>query len=136
MDLGNTGLFKLMKGKLDWLTERQQVLAQNIANADTPRYRPSDLTGFTFDNALTQTRQLKPRMTAVGHMSGSAAARGNDVREDRPKNNFEVAPDGNAVVLEEQMSKVADTGMTYQLVTNLYRKHVGLMRTAIGRSGV
>ena len=76
MDLGGTGLFRLMKGKLDWLTERQQVLAQNIANSDTPHYRPSDLTGFSFDRALGQTRQLAPTRTAVGHMAGSIAGTG------------------------------------------------------------
>jgi flagellar basal-body rod protein FlgB len=135
MDLGGTGLFRLMKGKLDWLTERQQVLAQNIANSDTPHYRPSDLTGFSFDRALSQTRQLAPARTAVGHMAGVSQAQGNDVQKDKPRHNYEVAPDGNSVIMEEQMTKVADTGMTYQLVTNLYRKHVGLMRTAIGRGG-
>ena len=135
MDLGGTGLFRLMKGKLDWLTERQQVLAQNIANSDTPHYRPSDLTGFSFDRALGQTRQLAPTRTVVGHMAGALQAQGNDVQKDRPRHNYEVAPDGNSVFMEEQMTKVADTGMTYQLVTNLYRKHVGLMRTAIGRGG-
>ena len=135
MDLGGTGLFRLMKGKLDWLTERQQVLAQNIANSDTPHYRPSDLTGFSFDRALGQTRQLAPARTAVGHMTGSTQAQGNDVQKDKPRHNYEAAPDGNSVIMEEQMIKVADTGMTYQLVTNLYRKHVGLMRTAIGRGG-
>jgi flagellar basal-body rod protein FlgB len=135
MDLGGTGLFRLMKGKLDWLTERQEVLAQNIANSDTPHYRPSDLTGFSFDGALAHTRQLAPTRTAVGHMAGASLAQGNDVRKDRPRHNYESAPDGNSVIMEEQMTKVADTGMTYQLVTNLYRKHVGLMRTAIGRGG-
>jgi flagellar basal-body rod protein FlgB len=135
MDLGSTGLFRLMKGKLDWLTDRQGVLAQNIANSDTPHYRPSDLTGFSFDRALGQTRQLAPSMTAVGHMSRASGTQESDSLKDRPRHNYEVAPDGNAVILEEQMTKVADTGMTYQLVTNLYRKHVGLMRTVIGRGG-
>jgi flagellar basal-body rod protein FlgB len=124
-----------MKGKLDWLTDRQEVLAQNIANSDTPHYRPSDLTGFSFDRALGQTRQLAPSMTAVGHMSRARGTQENDSLKDKPRHNYEVAPDGNAVILEEQMTKVADTGMTYQLVTNLYRKHVGLMRTVIGRGG-
>jgi flagellar basal-body rod protein FlgB len=133
MDLGSTGLFRLMKGKLDWLTERQQVLAQNIANSDTPHYRPSDLTGFSFDRALGHARQLAPARTAVGHMAGSTQAQGNDVQKDKPRHNYEAAPDGNSVIMEEQMIKVADTGVTYQLVTNLYRKHVGLMKTAIGR---
>ena len=68
-------------------------------------------------------------------MAAASQAQGNDVQKDKPRHNYEVALDGNSVIMEEQMTKVADTGMTYQLVTNLYRKHVGLMRTAIGRGG-
>src|SRR5689334_9164347 len=117
MDLNDTSLFKLMKGKLDWLTQRQQVLAQNVANADTPHYRPSDVTDFTFARALGNTRQLSPVKTAAGHMSAADRGRDIDVRKDKQKHNYEVAPDGNSVVLEEQMNKIADTGMTYQMVT-------------------
>jgi flagellar basal-body rod protein FlgB len=135
MDLSNMSLFKLVKGKMDWLTERQTVLAQNIANADTPHYRPNDLKAFTFERALSNTKQLSPTMTTAGHMPGQARDRDINVTQDRPKHNFEVAPDGNAVIMEEQMTKLADTGMTYQMVTNLYRKHVGLLRTVVGRSG-
>jgi flagellar basal-body rod protein FlgB len=133
MDLNDTSLFKLMKGKLDWLTQRQQVLAQNIANADTPHYRPNDVTEFTFERALGGTKQLSPTRTVAGHMSGAARDRDIDVRKDRPKHNYEVAPDGNAVIMEEQMTKIADTGINYQMVTNLYRKHVGMLRSVIGR---
>ena len=38
MDLSKTALFEMMKGRFAWLGERQQVLARNIANADTQGY--------------------------------------------------------------------------------------------------
>ena len=48
------------------------------------------------------------------------------------KMTYEVAPAGNAVILEEQMVKASDTRMNYDLMINLYNKNMGLLRTAIG----
>jgi flagellar basal-body rod protein FlgB len=45
---------------------------------------------------------------------------------------FEVAPDGNEVILEEQMAKSAQTALDHQLASNLYRKYVGMVRIALG----
>ena len=45
----------------------------------------------------------------------------------------ERAPDGNAVSIEEQLTKVADTDGAHALVTNLYRKYLGLYRIALGK---
>jgi flagellar basal-body rod protein FlgB len=42
-------------------------------------------------------------------------------------------PTGNKVSLEEQMTKMADTGMEFQTITNLYRKHIAMMKMALGR---
>jgi flagellar basal-body rod protein FlgB len=36
-------LFQLISARMSWLSQRQAVLSQNIANADTPDYRPKDL---------------------------------------------------------------------------------------------
>jgi flagellar basal-body rod protein FlgB len=45
---------------------------------------------------------------------------------------YEVAPDGNAVVLEEQSAKAAQTALDFQLTSNLYRKYLGMVRVALG----
>jgi flagellar basal-body rod protein FlgB len=132
MDMDKLGLFRLISGKMNWLTERQQVLAQNIANADTPDYRPSDLVPFDFKTALRETTRLPPARTEAGHLSG-ASARSGDARAERQRGTYETALDGNSVVLEEQLMKVAKSGMDYQLATQMYRKHVGLLKMAIGR---
>ena len=134
MDLNNLGLFKLMSRKMGWLTQRQEVLAQNIANADTPEYKGRDLKPFTFRDALSDSRRLTPVATSASHLKGTVPAGGMD-KEQRVRNPYETAPDGNNVVLEEQMLKMSTTGMDYQTITNLYKKQVGLIRTAIGRGG-
>ena len=48
MDLNKLDVFRLTNSKMGWLSERQTVLAQNIANADTPGYKAKDLKGLIF----------------------------------------------------------------------------------------
>ena len=55
-----------------------------------------------------------------------------DFAEANDKRPFETTPMGNSVVLEEQMAKVGETGVNYKLATNLYRKHIGMLRMALG----
>jgi flagellar basal-body rod protein FlgB len=45
---------------------------------------------------------------------------------------WEVSPDGNGVVLEQQMTSLAQTQADYQMATELYRKQIGMLKTAIG----
>jgi len=49
MDLNEIPLFRALGQRMSWLTRRQEVLAQNIANADTPGYVPRDLDPLDFD---------------------------------------------------------------------------------------
>ena len=52
MDFNKMSLFGMVKSKLAWLGQRQEVLAQNIANSDTPKYRASDLKPYDFEDFL------------------------------------------------------------------------------------
>ena len=120
------GLFDLAERRLAWIDRRQGVLAQNIANANSPGYVAKDLQPF----AQTLARAL-PEMatTSPAHLSGTGSAGRTDPRI-RPA---ERAPDGNAVSVEEQLTKVADTDNAQAVVTNLYHKYMGLFRIAIGK---
>ena len=130
MDLSNLGLFKLMSRKMGWLTQRQEVLAQNVANADTPRYKSRDLKPFTFREALGDQRRLPAATTSPAHLQGTRGTGGLD-KVQRQGNPYETSPTGNNVILEEQMLKVGQTAMDYQTMTNLYKKQVTMIRTAI-----
>lgn len=134
MDTSSLGLFRLLSKKMDWLNQRQEVLAENVANADTPKYRPNDLSSFDFKTAITEAHRLKPAQTDPGHMQ---FARGDDGpgKVGRNRRPYETKPDGNAVIVEEQMLKVAQTAADYNTVTNLYRKNVGLLKMVLGRGG-
>lgn len=131
MDPSGIGLFRLAEERMAWLDRRQAVLAQNVANADTPGYQPRDIrpfkdvlarTGAGFGAALAQTSPL--------HLA-PAGGQSVDLLQARPQ---ERAPDGNAVSLEQQLLRVADTGTAQELATTLYRKYSGMFRLALGRS--
>jgi flagellar basal-body rod protein FlgB len=133
MDLFQLKLFQRMGERMGWLGARQQVLAQNIANADTPDFVPHDMKPLSFAEHLTGVAPVSQARTDPMHLVGSAAPV-TSIDDQKTKKQYETAPVGNSVVLEEQMIRLADAQASYQLMTNLYRKHVDLFKMALGRS--
>jgi flagellar basal-body rod protein FlgB len=128
-------LFQLISARLGWLGQRQATLSQNIANADTPDYRPRDLRARDFERLVRITQQPEQRValaqTDPGHQSGGPQAGIGLAGHDTPTR-YETTPDGNAVILEEQMAKATETALDYQLTSNLYSKYLGMIRLALG----
>lgn len=131
MPVTDLPLFSMLKSRMYWLEERQRVLAENVANADTPGYRGHDLKQLDFHEALQSTGSVTLATTAPGHMTGSGTGRGRFPLD--TKGGFETTPRGNAVVLEDEMLKVAQTQMDHQAATALYARSIGLIKTALGR---
>lgn len=125
------GIFSLLGKRMDWLGQRQQVLAQNIANADTPDYVPHDLKPQEFRRMVERNfaPNLKPAATQGGHIQTSSLKA--DDRGVEDKNPYEIAPSGNAVVVEEQLVKVTQTQNDYNAITNLYKKQVAMFKMAL-----
>ncbi len=134
MDLNDFAIFRMMSGKMRWLGQRQRVLAENIANADTPKFQARDLKDVDFrKTGASNVFRVQLARTHDSHLKGVGDENAfSDQRERKP---YEVAPTGNSVVLEEQMLKVGQTAGDHRLMTNLYRKHIGMFRTALGRGG-
>lgn len=133
MDWSTTAPFGAIKQRLAWLGQRQQVLAQNIANSDTPGYTPHDLKPLQFDAALRQSGGLTPTQTDARHLTGTRQT--GAFAEEKERDPVETTPDGNAVDLEEQMAKLNETQVAHKLATQLYRKYLGMIRTAAGARG-
>lgn len=141
MSLDNLAIFRALDAKMNWLGQRQKVIAGNVSNADTPSYRPQDIEEFDFKAALRGSAGLartdssdgksKVALTQKGHMYGSTAPGDSDVSGQRKV--YEAAPVGNSVIIEEQMIRASKTAMEYQAMTNLYKKHFDMMMTALGR---
>jgi len=133
MEIGKLTLFSIVKNRLNWLGQRQEVIAQNIANSDTPRYKPSDLKAYNFEELVrNKTAQLNLDASGPNHIQGNRR-RIRDYAAQVERNPFETAPNGNAVILEEQMAKLNETQMSHSLTTELYKKHLNMIRMAIGK---
>lgn len=133
MELGKIPVIRMLTDKMRWLEHRQRVLAQNIANADTPGYAPQDLKPLDYRPTVRrESFKLQLAVTNASHIPGRNQQSAVGV-EEKSRDNYETSPSGNAVVLEEQLLKVADNAATHQLMINLYRKQVGMFRIALGR---
>ena len=125
--LGSGGnLMQALKTRMQWHQSRQKVLAENVANADSPGFRPSDLKA----PAIGAGQSVAMAQTSAGHMGLSGQRGGFDPTKAQ---RFEITPNGNAVVLEDEMLKVAQNQSDYQLAASLYSKGLGLMKIAIGK---
>jgi flagellar basal-body rod protein FlgB len=121
-------LFSMLRTRMQWHQERQRLLSENVANSDTPDYRPRDLAPLQFDGAKTALSAIGLERTEATHIA-SADASGQRSRF----GGYQVRPAGIAVNLEDEMIKVAANQMDYQAATTLYTKSLGLIKIAIGK---
>ena len=126
MDPNRIGLFALAERRLAWTDRRQTLLAENIANADTPGWRARDLKPFAALLAGTAPG-IAPVLTNPAHMAARQAMPGAE------KTRGERAPDGNSVRLDVELSRVADTESAQSFATGIFSKYVGMFRLALGR---
>ena len=131
MNMDKIAVFRMTTGKMSWLSERQRVLSQNIANSDTPEYRPRDLQKVDFRQNVRRLEVMRLKQTHVNHVSLGVEKR--KFKFESVRDPYETAPGGNAVILEEQMVKVAQTSGDYELMTSLYRKHATMLKIALGK---
>jgi len=132
MDYNDITIMKMATGHMRYQTQRQKVLAENIANIDTPRYLASDLKPLDFGAmAERETRRLELRATAPSHMEGVSGFKG-PYKEEKVRQTFETNPTKNNVVLDEQMAHVNNSQAQFQLSSTLYRKMNTMFRAALG----
>lgn len=134
MGLAQIPLLQALTSKMHWHQSRQSILAENVANAETPGYKARDLKAYSFADHLADasSAELVADLTNPGHIAvssgdgdGFAAVRAGD---------FEVTPEGNAVTLEDEMMKISANQMDYQAITTLYTRSLRMIRTALGRA--
>jgi flagellar basal-body rod protein FlgB len=104
------------------------VLSQNVANADTPGFRPSDAVPFrqlldrnrpSAGMVMTDSRHIRPT-----NLAGLAV-------QDRRVT--ERTPNGNSVSLDQEAIRIAETDQAHALAMSLHRKYLGMFRTTLGR---
>jgi flagellar basal-body rod protein FlgB len=136
MDLNTIPLFSMLKDRLGYLSQRQKVIAQNVANADTPGYMAHDLKPFTLQmNAASGLAAVTPLQTSAMHMSGTIPANASGGFKNIDSPDSETTLDGNKVVLEEQMIKMTEARMDYDAAIGFYEKSLSLIRMAARAPG-
>lgn len=131
MDIGQIPLFAALSKRMSWLTARQTVLAENVANANTPGYVAKDLKELDFKSLIGSNRSYGPLQLAAdqpGHIAPATPSNPAPVVE-VPGNE---SLDGNGVSLEGQMMKVSSNAAEYALVTTLYKDNVSMIKTVLG----
>ncbi len=129
MPISDIPILSMLRTRMQWHQERQRVLAENVANADTPNYHARDLAPPDFQRAL-QSASLTVARTDPAHLGGSA---GGAQFAENGELHYEVRPRGNAVSHEDEMLKLAGNQIDYEAVTSIYTHSLALIKTALGR---
>lgn len=136
MAITDIPIFSMLRTKMNWNQERQKVLAENVANSDTPNFRERDLVAPKFeDPGAIVARPVMPvalAATEPGHIGGMTLS-GETAFTTQSKGNYEVRPTGNSVNLEDEMMKVSANQMDYQAATALYSRSLNLLKVALGK---
>jgi len=137
MTLDEIPLFATLKSRLGDLTDRQQVIAQNVANTDTPGFTPSDLKPFTLPDAAGAANTLAPitpTLTSPMHMAGTSPASHLKAKPALSPDS-ETTLDGNSVVLEEEMMRMSQARMDYDTAVSFYQQSIAMIQQAAKRPG-
>ena len=122
-------IFQMAYGLASHASARQEKIAGNVANADTPGFRAQDIKPFAetyqADADMTQLRQ-----TRVGHTFPGEATSQMFKTIDRPGPS---APNGNTVSLETEIMKATEVRQAHEMALSVYQTSLGILRTSIGR---
>jgi flagellar basal-body rod protein FlgB len=133
MGLMDMSVFSALGDKMRWHQARQGLLAENVANAETPGYKGYDLKQYDFSDRMGAVSSATVTTSATQPMHFSVASSG-DAFNSQTMASFEVTPEGNGVTLEDEMMKVTTNMMDYQAATSLYQKSVRILRVALGKN--
>ena len=129
MDL-NLNVLRLASGLATYATERQALIAENVANSDTPGYRARDLPDFgaMLDQSLPA---FAAKTTRPGHIPFGASALGAEARPEAIEGAD--VPNGNSVSIEDQMMRAAGIRQSHEMAMGVYSKSLEILRASLGK---
>ncbi len=123
----NLEIMRMASGLAKHASARQDIVARNIANADTPDYRARD--AVAFEELYQSGMEQGMRATRTRHLSPGDAAGGVRLFE-LPG---ESSPNGNTVSLETEMMRSAEVRHQHDMATSIYKTSLDILRTSLGR---
>lgn len=125
----NLTIFRMAHALASHAGTRQAVIAQNIANADTPGYRPRDVAPFS--DIVGLRAEVQQKATRISHLNGAATPFEPEIKA-MPASGH-TNPNGNAVTLEEQMMHAVEVKRQHDRALAIYKSTLGILRTSLGR---
>lgn len=130
MDL-KLNILSLAHQKASHATTRQTVIANNIANADTPGFKALDV--LPFERVLQARNDGNGlRTTRPAHLQFEPS-RPDQATQIMTRSNEGASLNGNAVSLEQEMSKAVEVKQDFDLAMTVYRKSLDILRASLGR---
>jgi flagellar basal-body rod protein FlgB len=123
-------LFSLASRQAEWLSVRQEVVASNIANANTPSFKSKDVTPFeaVLDRSYTPMARTNPAHFAASDLSDDV-----EIKASELNNEIGVQESGNTVSLSQELSKTGEIKRQYELSTSLVKTFHSMMLLTVRR---
>ena len=132
MAADDLAIFAMLKSRMSYLADRQQVIAQNVANSDTPGFTPKDLKPFALPGhggAAGGLSPVTPTVTSAMHLTAPSMTAASAAKPVSAPDS-ETTLNGNSVVLEEEMMKMSQARMDYEAAVAFYQQSMQLLNTA------
>ncbi|MCX8996100.1 flagellar basal body rod protein FlgB [Rhizobiaceae bacterium BDR2-2] len=124
-------LFELASKQAEWLSVRQEVVATNIANANTPKYRARDVTPF---ESVLKSSHIPMARTNPAHFAGDTLASDRvGIEENDLNQEIGIQESGNTVALATELAKTGEIKRQYELNTQLIKNFHGMMLSVVAR---
>ena len=120
------GLTRMAQALAAHSGSRVELVALNIANADTPGFRAKDMKPF---GQSLKDREFLLRSTRVGHIANESSFLGRS-----GMSGSGMAPNGNDVSLDQQMMKAVEARQSHEMALAVYRSTSAIIRTSLGRN--
>jgi flagellar basal-body rod protein FlgB len=133
MAITDIPILSMLRTRMQWHQVRQEVLAENIANADTPNFQAHDLAQPDFSRQVSQVASVGLARTDPNHIGGAAGGSESSFAANI-KDRYEIRPRGNGVSHEDEMLKLGNNQQDYEAVTAMYTHSLGLIKIALDRS--
>ncbi len=151
MNLDEIPLMGILKNRMTYISQREKLIAQNVANTDTPGYAPHDLKPFTVQGASGSGLAMsqpsgsggggapsgfamsQPISTNPAHLQGTVSSTG--PWKAIKTSDTETTLDGNKVTLEDEMAKMTTSRLDYEAAVGFYQKALGMLALAARKPG-
>lgn len=136
VDFLNDDTAQAMGSYLGRLSRRQQVVASNLANIDTPGYRTQEVSFHATMQELLADRPAPMRITRPEHQAMATVRFGTNEPPVFEVGGLTQRPDGNNVDLDREMLKLGETSFGYSVIVQLLRGKFRTIASSINEGRV